>query len=950
MKPHHDMLFEVFRTSLQPEQHLMIRIAALKALASFLVALTEAASRAPFQELVPFMLQAIADSLAKNAETECRDALEVFVEIAESQPKFLKKHIQACVGGMMQIAENKELEDATRQLALEFVLTTAENNPQAAKKMEGFCQAGVGVALGMMLEIECDTQEELTEWENEEEDEEDTDITNYDVGEEALDRLSIAMGGKTMVPVLFAHIQEYFKSDWKHRHAALMAISQSGEGCEKQMAKELGSIVGMIVNHFGDEHPRVRWAAINAVGQMSTDFGPDLQEQLHSTVVVALVAAMDDTCKRVQAHAAAAVINFCEHCERETLQPYLEGLLAKLLLLLGRDVRRVQEQAVTAVASVADVAEADFAPYYAQFMPGLKGILSNAQGKEMRMLRGKAMECISLIGMAVGKEQFGQDAKEVMEILIRTQGEQLEPDDPQVSFMLQACARICKTLGEHFQAYLPFVIPPLLKSAQIDPELHVTDADDGEEQEEEEGMESVTVAIRGQGNKRISIRTSALEEKATACSMLQSYAADLKEGFFPYVQDVAQVLVPLIKFQCMDEVRTASMAAMPELLNSAILAMNSGAAPQGEALISGLKDFMLGPILEQFKVEPDTETLDMLVGTFSEVIEKLGEAQRPSCAFSPEQQTEIAKCMLLLLKESFERKNEKKGEDDDDPEDEDEDTLAAEAEQEEALVQKVVECIGSLLKVYRSSYLPFLDQEGLIRIFTAMLDSPTSSDRAAALCVFDDIIEHCSADGGSSSLLPTLQPKILELSLDPDAGVRQAAVYGVGVMAEHLAPEVFDEAKQQAAAERMHNVCSAPEAFEDENVAATENAVSAIGKLCKRSASVAAALYPTWVQFLPLKQDKQEARLVHKQLVELIATSNTDVMGPSMERLPDIICIFGKILYSDLVEDELNAQIGGLLKQVHAGLPHILQALPQSPKFAELSPEERQNLERAISS
>ena len=41
-----------------------------------------------------------------------------------------------------------------------------------------------------------------------------------------------ALGGKTMVPVLFSKIQEMFKSaDWKQRHAALMAISQSGEGC-----------------------------------------------------------------------------------------------------------------------------------------------------------------------------------------------------------------------------------------------------------------------------------------------------------------------------------------------------------------------------------------------------------------------------------------------------------------------------------------------------------------------------------------------------------------------------------------------------------------------------------------------------------------------------------------------------------------------------------------------
>ena len=43
-----------------------------------------------------------------------------------------------------------------------------------------------------------------------------------------------ALGGKTMVPVLFSKIQEMFKSaDWKQRHAALMAISQSGEGCRR---------------------------------------------------------------------------------------------------------------------------------------------------------------------------------------------------------------------------------------------------------------------------------------------------------------------------------------------------------------------------------------------------------------------------------------------------------------------------------------------------------------------------------------------------------------------------------------------------------------------------------------------------------------------------------------------------------------------------------------------
>ena len=40
------------------------------------------------------------------------------------------------------------------------------------------------------------------------------------------------------------------------------------------------------------------------------------------------------------------------------------------------------------------------------------------------------------------------------------------------------------------------------------------------------------------GDKRVSIRTSLLEEKATAVNMLCCYADELKEGFYPYVAQV----------------------------------------------------------------------------------------------------------------------------------------------------------------------------------------------------------------------------------------------------------------------------------------------------------------------------------------------------------------------------------------------------------------------------
>jgi hypothetical protein len=60
---------------------------------------------------------------------------------------------------------------------------------------------------------------------------------------------------------------------------------------------------------------------------------------------------------------------------------------------------------VTSIASVADTAEEKFVPYYDLFMPSLKHIVENAVQKELRLLRGKTIECISLIGLAVGKDK-----------------------------------------------------------------------------------------------------------------------------------------------------------------------------------------------------------------------------------------------------------------------------------------------------------------------------------------------------------------------------------------------------------------------------------------------------------------------------------------------------------------------------------------------------------------
>lgn len=60
------------------------------------------------------------------------------------------------------------------------------------------------------------------------------------------------------------------------------------------MTKNLEPVIHMILNSFQDPHAKVRWAAINAIGQLSTDLGPYLQENFHQKVLPSLIRSLDD--------------------------------------------------------------------------------------------------------------------------------------------------------------------------------------------------------------------------------------------------------------------------------------------------------------------------------------------------------------------------------------------------------------------------------------------------------------------------------------------------------------------------------------------------------------------------------------------------------------------------------------------------------------------------------
>ena len=70
----------------------------------------------------------------------------------------------------------------------------------------------------------------------------------------------------------------------------------------------------------------------------------------------------------------------------------------------------------------------------------LKYIIQNAVQPELRLLRGKTIECMSLIGLAVGRGKFLVDCGEIMQLLLKSQTQEAQDetadDDPQVKLLL----------------------------------------------------------------------------------------------------------------------------------------------------------------------------------------------------------------------------------------------------------------------------------------------------------------------------------------------------------------------------------------------------------------------------------------------------------------------------------------------------------------------------------
>ncbi|PRQ22692.1 hypothetical protein RchiOBHm_Chr6g0253081 [Rosa chinensis] len=115
-------------------------------------------------------MRTFMESLNNGNEATAQEALELFIELAGTEPRFLRRQILEVVGSMLHVAEAESLEEGTRHLAIEFVITLAEASdgaPGMMRKLPQFISRLFAILMKMVLDIEDDPSWHTAETEDE---------------------------------------------------------------------------------------------------------------------------------------------------------------------------------------------------------------------------------------------------------------------------------------------------------------------------------------------------------------------------------------------------------------------------------------------------------------------------------------------------------------------------------------------------------------------------------------------------------------------------------------------------------------------------------------------------------------------------------------------------------------------------------------------------------------
>jgi len=224
---------------------------------------------------------------------------------------------------------------------------------------------------------------------------------------------------------------------------------------------------------------------------------------------------------------------------------------------------------------------------------------------------------------------------------------------------------------------------------------------------------------------------------------------------------------------------------------------------------------------------------------------------------------------------------------------------------EDSCRRSLEEALGSVMQVAPQEFLQCLPD--CSNRMAQWLTAPQS--KALALLLACDMIQHLKEH--SEQAWPVFMDAVLLSLGDKDPELRIPAAFAISLAAplpnfSKAAPEAF---------KRLAQIVSgpAPKKRDDNAKIARDNCVSALFALARDKPTLCPPEVPAWqlvVGKLPIKDDEDEAKKVHKGVAQLVLDQHAGLLGPDNAHIGKILSALAEVYKQEnLCEKETDAAI-----------------------------------------
>jgi hypothetical protein len=509
-------------------------------------------------------------------------------------------------------------------------------------------------------------------------------------------------------------------------------------------------------------------------------------------------------------------------------------------------------------------------------------------------------------------EGFDQEVDMLMEYFINHQ-KKIAKDDPEQAVVMDAYSQVSSHMRDKFAKYMPHIFPGILEALEMEVKIVTHKSDNFTE------MAKKKFAMTGSLESNILtfdnfvFDTSAFAVKLAASTTIFNISRNLEKSFYPYIPYTLEKVTKYFGFhvkeiakKSLKTVKSLLMACEQESDMAEILATCIPSLVQA-AQSSGLKEDVaqVHYILKQINKGLDFLTQPLINDNIiAELINGLSQA----LTFCDQEKKKVVKESANLEDYDDDKKEE----------------IEARYEEVNNIMQIVMEITGRLLKFYGEK-VEGLVGNGIAPYYYNFLVGNENAISAAetlySVCLFIDILEYCSMNMFEKAVGEVIK-KFLEFCKKPQTqDILHSCVYGFGVISRKINPQAFKEVKGEIL-QIISNIVTASDSNSEKKAELTDNAYSALGKIAlyqsEKGDKLSEEIMFKFLQFLPLKNDYEEAQTIHRILLEETLKKNEFLFSNQEIQNALIQCISNiqKITLNNPEADILDDEGKNLLTQV----------------------------------